>query len=85
MYGIPAAERQQIAMVIQKNNLPSFLSILDNSNSNGSNKTKFKIDKGNKPNDLMKFLMTNSEVLGLKEILPSMDEIFIQNVNASIK
>jgi len=68
-----------------KNNLPSFLSILDNSNSNGSNKTKFKIDKGNKPNDLMKFLITNFEVLGLKEILPSMDEIFIQNVNASIK
>jgi ABC-2 type transport system ATP-binding protein len=68
-----------------KTKLPSFLNIIDNGNSNGSNKTKFRIEKGGKPNDLMKFLITDFEVLGLKEILPSMDEIFIQSVNASIK
>lgn len=68
-----------------KTKLPSFLNIIDNGNSNGSNKTKFRIKKEGKPNDLMKFLMTDFEVLGLKEILPSMDEIFIQSVNASIK
>ena len=68
-----------------KTKLPAFLSILGNGNSNGSNKTKFQIDKRSKPNDLMKFLMNDFEVLGLKEILPSMDEIFIQSVNASIK
>ncbi|MDA3906445.1 MAG: ATP-binding cassette domain-containing protein [Bacteroidales bacterium] len=65
--------------------LPSYLSILDNGNSNGSNKTKFQIGEGSKPNDLMKFLMDDFDVLGLKEILPSMDEIFIQSVNATSK
>lgn len=68
-----------------KTKLPTFLSILGNSNSNGSNKTKFQINTGSKPNDLMKFLISNFEVLGLREILPSMEEIFIQSVNASIK
>ncbi len=68
-----------------KSNLPSFLKVLDDSHSNGSNKTKFQIEKGSKPNDLMKFLLADFEVLGLKEILPSMDEIFIQSVNASSK
>ena len=68
-----------------KNKLPAFLSILDNSKSNGSNKTRFQILNGSKPNDLMNYLMKDFDVLGLKEILPSMDDIFIQNVNASSK
>lgn len=72
-------------MELMKANLPGFLNILANSNSNGSNKTKFQLEQGMKPNDLMKFLMANFDVLGLKEILPSMDEIFIQSVNASSK
>ncbi len=68
-----------------KAGLPAYLSIISNNNSNGSNKTIFQLGQGIKPNDLMKFLMTNFDVLGLKEILPSMDEIFIQSVNASSK
>jgi len=68
-----------------KTELPNFLNLLENDNSNNSNKTKFQLEKGSKPNDLMKFLMSNFDVLGLKEILPSMDEIFIQSVNASLK
>lgn len=68
-----------------KTKLPAFLSILGTSNSNGFNKTKFQINIGSKPNDLMKFLMSDFEVLGLKEILPNMEEIFIQSVNASLK
>lgn len=68
-----------------KSNLPAFLKVLDFSSSNGSNKTIFQIEKGSKPNDLMKFLLKDFDVLGLKEILPSMDEIFIQSVNASSK
>lgn len=68
-----------------KTKLPAFLQVLENGNSNGSNKTKFKIDATNKPNDLMQFLMADFDVLGLKEILPSMDEIFIQSVNNSSK
>lgn len=71
----------QLEQMISK--LPPFFKFIENGNSNGSNKTKFKIDKGNKPNDLMKYLMTDFDVLGLKEILPSMDEIFIQSVNTS--
>ncbi len=65
--------------------LPSFLNILGQTQSNGSNKTKFQIDKGSKPNDLLNFLVKEHEVLGLKEILPSMDDIFIQSVNDSSK
>lgn len=65
--------------------LPSFLNILGQTQSNGSNKTKFQIDKGSKPNDLLSFLVKEHEVLGLKEILPSMDDIFIQSVNDSSK
>jgi len=65
--------------------LPSFLNILGQTQSNGSNKTKFQIDKGSKPNDLLSFLVKEHDVLGLKEILPSMDDIFIQSVNDSSK
>ncbi|MBN1650047.1 MAG: ATP-binding cassette domain-containing protein [Bacteroidales bacterium] len=70
---------------VLQNTLPSFLKILGQTQSNGSNKTKFQIEKGSKPNDLLNFLVKENEVLGLKEILPSMDEIFIQSVNDSSK
>jgi ABC-2 type transport system ATP-binding protein len=63
--------------------LPAEFNILKQFNTPESTKTQFQLKAGSKPNDLIKFLLRDFEVIGLKEILPSMDEIFIQSVNAS--
>ncbi|MFA8449465.1 MAG: ABC transporter ATP-binding protein [Bacteroidales bacterium] len=41
---------------------------------------KIRLPKGGSPNELIANTINHSTVLGLKEILPSMDEIFIQTV-----
>ncbi len=64
---------------------PNFLDIKNHQKINGINKTNFQIDKSHVPNDLLKFLLADYEVQGLKEILPSMDEIFMQTVNSTSK
>jgi ABC-2 type transport system ATP-binding protein len=64
---------------------PAFVNIIAHHENNGINKTIFQIDRSNKPNDLLKFLLDEYEVHGLKEILPSMDEIFMQSVNSTSK
>jgi ABC-2 type transport system ATP-binding protein len=38
---------------------------------------------GQKPNDLLKEMMQYGEILGFHEIIPSIEEIFIQKINES--
>lgn len=65
--------------------LPSYLSVKNTLKSNGTYKTLFQIQSGHTPNDLLKFLINDINLVGLRETLPSMDEIFIKSVNASSK
>jgi ABC-2 type transport system ATP-binding protein len=65
--------------------LPSYLSLKNTLKSNGTYKTLFQIQSGHTPNDLLKFLINDINLVGLRELLPSMDEIFIKSVNASSK
>tara|TARA_R110000868_G_scaffold29390_1_gene109202 strand:+ start:43599 stop:44501 length:903 start_codon:yes stop_codon:yes gene_type:complete len=45
---------------------------------------EFKLDiKDQKPNELLSLLMTKGEILGFEEIVPSIEEIFIQKINES--
>ena len=45
---------------------------------------EFKLDlKDQKPNDLLSGLMAKGEILGFEEIVPSIEEIFIQKINES--
>ncbi|EPR68968.1 ABC transporter ATP-binding protein [Cyclobacterium qasimii] len=45
---------------------------------------EFKLSlKDQKPNDLLRALMAEGEILGFEEIVPSIEEIFIQKINES--
>lgn len=66
-----------------QNNLPNDFTIVEHNSLDSNHKTQFKLQNGSKTNDLLNFLLRKNEVIGLNEILPSMDEIFIQSVNQS--
>jgi ABC-2 type transport system ATP-binding protein len=49
-----------------------------------SNALIFKLNEQQKSNDILKILIQNNiEITGMAEILPSVNEIFIQAVNAT--
>jgi len=55
--------------------------IVDTRSENGNMVSQIRILNGNKPNDLLKELLPVSELVSFKELLPSMNDIFIGEVN----
>jgi len=65
------------------NALWSGFELLDLSEDHDHNVARVKMIGSNTPNDLLQSLISQVQILGLKEIIPSMNDIFIQTVNAS--
>lgn len=59
--------------------------IVETRRENGTQVSQIRILNGNKPNDLLKELLLISEILSFKELLPSMNDIFIGEVNRRSK
>jgi ABC-2 type transport system ATP-binding protein len=55
--------------------------LLDIREENDHQYAKIKMLSGRKPNELLSALLPNVEILGLREVVPSMNDIFIQNVS----
>jgi len=55
--------------------------IIDTKEKRGSLVSQIRILNSNKPNDLLKQILPMAEVVSFKEMLPSMNDIFIQQVN----
>ncbi|MCF6342324.1 MAG: ATP-binding cassette domain-containing protein [Bacteroidales bacterium] len=55
--------------------------VLNTKNKNNTFISQIRLLNGNKPNDLLKQIIPTAEVHSFKEMLPSMNEIFIQQVN----
>lgn len=66
-------------------NLPAHLKLLESTEGKESIKSRFQLVGNTQPNDLLSYLIKEYSILGLKEILPTMDEIFIQSVQATKK
>jgi ABC-2 type transport system ATP-binding protein len=60
---------------------PQAFQIVDIQNANGSNQVKVKVPEGTPPNALIKEIIPSFEIRGFREILPSMNDIFIEQVN----
>jgi len=71
-----ATADQQIDKII-----PRDFSIIESSRANGLTKTKIIIPASASPNELLKWAIRKFEVHGFTEILPSMNDIFISQVN----
>ena len=52
---------------------------------NGTNTAKIKIEGNYSPNELIEQILPQAEVVSFKEILPSINDIFIQEVNRTKK
>lgn len=55
--------------------------ILETHSKNGTKTSKIKIGSGVTPNDLLKQILPQAEVVSYSEILPSVNDIFISEVN----
>jgi ABC-2 type transport system ATP-binding protein len=55
--------------------------VLNTTNENKTFISQIRILNGNKPNDLLQQIMPHAEVVSFREMLPSMNEIFIRQVN----
>ena len=75
-----ATADQQIDKII-----PHDFSIIESSRANGLTKTKIIIPASASPNELLKWAIRKFEVHGFTEILPSMNDIFISQVNQKRK
>jgi ABC-2 type transport system ATP-binding protein len=71
-----ATSDQQIDEII-----PREFSIIGSSTQNGHTKTKISIPTNASPNELLKWAIRKFEVHGFSEILPTMNDIFISQVN----
>jgi len=65
--------------------LPSSCQIIDNQESSGHSLLKIRGFMNHKPNDLLSHLVRQANVHSFKEILPTMNDIFIATVNAAEK
>jgi ABC-2 type transport system ATP-binding protein len=63
--------------------LPAGFSILSESANNGNYRTQVQLPPGIRPNDLLAVAIRHLEVSGFREILPTMNDIFIQTVKGS--
>lgn len=61
--------------------LPSTFSVIQSIKSNGHTRAKISLPPGSSPNDLLKWAIGKFEVNGFTEILPTMNDIFISQVN----
>ncbi|MFZ4398771.1 MAG: ABC transporter ATP-binding protein [Bacteroidales bacterium] len=68
-----------------KNFIPQSFEVLNNIHINGISKTKIKIPATSTPNDLIKCIIPHFEIVSFNEILPTMNDIFIQKVNEQKK
>ncbi len=67
------------------NLLPDSYQLLDEKKDIKLSKVKIKIPENESPNNLLNFAISNVEVHGFTEILPSMNDIFISKVKEPIK
>jgi ABC-2 type transport system ATP-binding protein len=65
--------------------LPDNYQIIENTPAEPNNVLKIKVPANHKPNDLLSLLIGQSEVHSFREILPTMNDIFIATVNAAEK
>jgi ABC-2 type transport system ATP-binding protein len=63
------------------NGLWTAAELIDSRENEGLNYAKIRMGKDRSPNDLLKSLVNEVEIHGLKEIIPSMNEIFIKQVS----
>jgi len=71
---------QQIEEII-----PADFSLIGSTKLNGHTKTKISLPADASPNELLKWAIHNFEVHGFTEILPTMNDIFISQVNQKNK
>ena len=64
-----------------KDFIPATYELLNNVQQNGNSKAQIKIPASATPNDLMQKLLPHLEMHSFNEILPTMNDIFIQKVN----
>lgn len=60
---------------------PSAFRIIETELKNSHRQSLVKIADGHTPNDLVKQLLTQAEIISFEEVLPSVNDIFIQEVN----
>lgn len=63
--------------------LPVSFELVSDATANGSYRAKVKLPAGSRPNDLLQAVIPAVEVTGLREILPTMNDIFIQTVKGA--
>lgn len=59
--------------------------LIDSSELDGMHKAKVRLTGFNSPNELLKTIVGQVEVFGLKEIIPSMNDIFIKQVGNQVE
>lgn len=64
-----------------ENIIPNSFDIISNIGQNGISKVRIKIPKNASPNDLLQSVISQLEIISFNEILPTMNDIFIQKVN----
>ncbi len=65
--------------------IPSEFSVIRSFNVNGHTQTRIALPQGASPNQLLKWALANFEVTGFGEVLPTMNDIFISQVNRKKK
>ncbi len=79
----------EVSFSDQKNELLNILGdnfhIVEEQKSNGKSFAKVRLKNGSTQNDLLTKLMPEANILSFNELLPTMNEIFIQTVNQNIK
>jgi ABC-2 type transport system ATP-binding protein len=65
--------------------LPAGCRLMDQTSTDGTITIKITLDGLQRPNELLKAFMPHVEIHGFKEILPTMNDIFIATVNAAEK
>lgn len=61
--------------------LPSSYEVLENTEQDNHGKLTVKLPKGAKSNEFLEIIIRHFTVLGLREIIPSMNDIFIEMIN----
>lgn len=69
--------------VLDLNHFGQYFSILEQEQTSHFNQMKIKFNNGQSNNELLKLLMNQFEIVSFKEIIPSMNEVFIHVVEES--
>lgn len=65
--------------------LPSKFELVKNNDTGLGKMMKVKISNQKDTNELLEFLMNNARIIRFQEVIPSMNDIFIQKVNSATK